>query len=226
MPGTTGKDERNNVIALLDIQYLPCIPYFTAWIKYDNILLESHENFVKQTYRNRCRILTANGIEDLVIPLKRPHRHTPITEIRIDNRQPWPARHWKAIQSAYGKAPWFGHFKDELRENLQSEKQYLAEFNLTIIELCLKFLGIRKKPGMTEKYYKNPPGNYVDLRSEIHPKKKMENLTFYNPVKYIQNFGRDFIGSLSVIDLIFSEGPESFNVLKKTLNSENNHKLN
>ncbi len=213
----------SNVI--LEIQYLPPIPYFSAILKSEKVIFETHENFIRQTYRNRCRILTSHGIEELVIPLNKPQQHIPVTEIKIDNRQQWAYRHWKAIQTAYGKAPWFGHFKNELKENLLTEKQYLVEFNLNIIRMCFSFLGCKVISETTEKYIKNYPENYLDLRSRIHPKKDPNALTFYSPIGYIQNFGCEFIHPLSVIDLIFSEGPESLHVIKETAGIKN-HKLN
>ncbi len=210
---------------VLELQYLPPLPYFSAILKSDKVIFETHENFIRQTYRNRCTILTSQGAVDLVIPLKKPQQHVPVTEIKIDNRQKWALRHWKAIQSAYGKAPWFGHYQNELKENLLTEKQYLVEFNLTIIGMCFSFLGYKIMTENTSRYIKNYPENYLDLRSRIHPKKDMNSLSFYSPVKYIQNFGREFVHPLSVIDLIFSEGPESLNVIKETAGLKN-HKLN
>ena len=189
------------------------------------ILFETHENFIKQSYRNRCRILTANGVEDLVIPLRKPYQHVPITDIRIDNRQNWAGRHWKAIRSAYGKSPWFFQYKDAILEILESDKQFLAEFNLKTIDLCLKFLGMDINTGYTDKFDKQLPENFTDFRSRIHPKKKTDEWSYYRPVKYLQNFGPEFVPSLSVIDLIFSEGPHAVNLLLNTLLTEN-HKLN
>jgi hypothetical protein len=211
----------NFQVSVIDIQYFPSIPFFTLLAGSRKVLFETHENFVKQTYRNRCRILTANGVEDLVIPLRKPYYHIPITEVRIDNRQDWAGKHQKAIQSAYGKAPWFFQYKDAVREILYSGKHYLAEFNLYGIELCLKLLGMDVKTGTTDKFEKILPDNITDFRSLIHPKKKTEDLAYYRPVKYSQNFGPEFVPSLSVMDLIFSEGPRSADLLIDTLVTEN-----
>ena len=207
----------NNKSAVIELQYLPPIPYFVSLIRFDKVFFEIHENFIKQSYRNRCRILTANGIEDLVIPLKKPHHHVPITEIHIDYRQNWPLRHWKALQTAYGKSPWFDHYSGDIKEILFSGKQLLTEFNLNSIVISSGLLGLDMKPDFTERFDKGKDGSFEDLRSCIHPKKNTENLGFYMPVKYIQNFGHGFSPSLSVIDLIFSEGPASLSIIKQSV---------
>ncbi len=205
------------ISVLLDIQYLPPVPYFATILYSDRLCFEVNENFIRQTYRNRCRILTSNGIEDLVIPLKKPQQHIPVSQIRIDNRQKWAIKHWRAIQSAYGKSPWFVHYKTEMEEILLTETELLADFNMGIIRLCLRILGLEKEIEFTEKYNKAAPGNYIDLRSCIHPKKDSLLPEFYTPVPYIQNFGMEFVKSLSVIDLIFNEGPDSLTLLQQTL---------
>ena len=208
-------------VSVVELQYFPSIPYFALMAGSRKVLFETQENFIKQTFRNRCRILTANGVEDLVIPLRKPYQHIPITEIQIDNRQNWAGRHWKAIQSAYGKAPWFFQYKDTIMEMLESDKQLLAEFNLKIIDTCLKLLGMDVNTGFTDRYDKQLPDNFTDFRSLIHPKKKTTDLSWYKPIKYVQNFGPEFVPSLSVIDLIFSEGPQAYNLLMNTLSTEN-----
>jgi hypothetical protein len=198
---------------ILDLQYLPSVPYFLILNMSDRILFDIHEHFIKQTYRNRCRILTANGVEDLVIPVKKPHQHKPVAEIKIDHSQKWAIRHWRAIQSAYGKSPWFFHYADEFRKIILGRYESLYELNYTLINLCLKIMGSKAQPGFIDRYEKEWEENYTDFRSVIHPKRDAGSLPFFQPVPYVQNFGLKFADSLSIIDLIFSEGPRTLEVI-------------
>jgi len=220
MPKNQTGSETHQITPILDVQYFPSIPYFTVIVSSEKVLFETHENFIKQSYRNRCRILTANGKEDLVIPLKKPQQHVPIQEIQIDNTQGWANKHWKTIQAAYGKSPWFYYFKNEIKDTLLSEKQYLLDFNLSILNICYSLLGIPINYEFTSQFLKILPPGHLDLRSSIHPKKTLENLTFYSPARYVQNFSNDFVESLSIIDLIFSEGPESLSIIKQTIRTK------
>ena len=92
---------------LLDFHYLPCIAYFSCINRYHHLILEVHENYEKQSYRNRCYILSANKVLPLSVPVHRGKGKKPTKDIRIDYSQKWVNNHWRAIKSAYGKAPFF-----------------------------------------------------------------------------------------------------------------------
>src|SRR5690606_30373631 len=102
----------NHMPALLSLHYLPCIEYFACFIKYDKIYLEACESYTKQSYRNRCRIKTSQRIDTLSVPVCKADRHTNIQDVRIDYSQGWVKDHWKGIQTAYGKSPFFEHYAD------------------------------------------------------------------------------------------------------------------
>lgn len=205
--------DKNLPVILLDIQYLPPVPYVAVFLNNEQVWLEQHENFVKQSFRNRCRILTANGAEDLVIPLKKPRHRVPVREIRIDNNQQWAVHHWKSIQSAYGKSPWFLHYAGELKEALLTQHHLLIDLDLSLFRICLKWLGMEKDILLTDDYKGILSSPSLDLRSAFHPKKQVPGLPGYSPSLYIQNFGKEFVPSMSIIDLIFSEGPNSMGVI-------------
>jgi hypothetical protein len=198
---------------VLDLHYLPSIPYFVAIAGNRKVVIDLHEHFVKQTYRNRCRILTAGGTRDLVIPVKRPHQHVPFNEIRIDNRQKWAKNHWSAIQSAYGKSPWFTHYSEGFKSIILGRQEFICDLNIQLLDHCLNVLGVNTRIEFTTEYRDNWGEGYLDLRSVILPKKSSDNLSFYRPEPYIQNFGVNFVQSLSIIDLIFSEGPVAGNLI-------------
>jgi hypothetical protein len=203
-------------VVVLDLQYMPPLPYFMILLHARQVILDIHEHYVKQSYRNRCSILTSNGTVDLVVPLSKPHQHVPVEMIRIDRNQNWAKVHWKAIQSAYGKSPWFLHYASDIKDLIMEKNIFLKDLNLKILKYFLDVLGIKYDPAFTEKYEKTLHANCMDLRSAIHPKKTYAGLTFYQPVPYWQNFGVNFVSSLSIIDLVFNEGPGSREIIFKS----------
>ncbi|MBR9997835.1 MAG: WbqC family protein [Cyclobacteriaceae bacterium] len=180
-----------------------------AWKFYDRIFIESKESFIKQTFRNRTRILTANKIENLIVPVEKGNRNIPIQEIRIDRKQEWVKKHLKSIQSAYGNAPFYEHYSGDLSNILNKNHRFLFDLNLELFEFILHALSLKKDLHFTRQFIRNYGGEFTDLRSYIHPKKTISAEVFYEPVAYIQVFGKTFVDNLSVIDLIFNEGPDA-----------------
>ncbi|MCB0496274.1 MAG: WbqC family protein [Cyclobacteriaceae bacterium] len=199
---------------LIDLQYLPNTLYFSLLAKADKVILEKHENFVKQTYRNRSHILTSQGIDVLSIPLLGSQKKVPVSEIKIDYKQKWVNRHWKAIQSAYGKAPFFIHYADMFEQELYSNYSTLFELNQKLLTLCLKLLQIEISVEFSEAFEKKPSQPIIDLRSAVHPKKPFTNIPQIVFTPYNQIFGKRFVEGLSVLDLLFSEGPNSEAIIK------------
>ena len=102
----------NKATALIDIQYLPSLAFFAAIEPFKEIQLESHENFVKQSYRNRAYLLSSQKIEALTVPLIGANKKIYSKDIKIDNSQLWANKHWRSIKTCYGKAPYFEFFAD------------------------------------------------------------------------------------------------------------------
>jgi hypothetical protein len=203
--------------AIIELHYLPSIPYIASWVYFDVVIIESKESYTKQSFRNRCQIRTANKIDDLIVPIQKGNSNIPIQEIRIDQNQSWIKNHWRAIQSAYGNAPFFEHYKDDIEKILLSNPRFLFDLNLQFLELFLKMIGLNKKIIFSQKYEKKYPSTVQDLRSTIHPKQENNVLDFYSPQEYTQVFGNQFVKDLSVIDLIFCEGPNAINILKRSI---------
>jgi hypothetical protein len=191
---------------LIDLHYLPNIAYFQTIARADEVILERHEHFVKQTYRNRCLINAANGPTTLIIPLSEKHGNTPVTSLRIDYSQKWLNNHWRAIQSAYGNAPFFEYYADDLHRVLFKRSILLYDLNYELLTMCLAWLKLTVPFKETKGYEKQPLSPVTDLRSVIHPKKELLE-TFYTPVAYVQVFGKKFVPNLSIIDLVFCQGP-------------------
>jgi hypothetical protein len=194
---------------LIETQYLPPIPYFTILLQQDSVVLERHEHFTKQSYRNRCTILTAQGQQNLIVPLTYKHGKVFITDVRIDYSQKWLNNHWRAIESAYRKAPFFEHYGDDLQEALFKKQAFLYDLNIEILTICLRWLRSKIKIQESMSYEKTPGEGIIDLRNSIHPK-KAELLGAHGDVMaYPQVFGNKFVEHLSILDLIMCEGPSA-----------------
>lgn len=189
---------------LLTTAYLPALPYLREVLRADEIVLEAQEHFVKQTYRNRCEILTANGKLSLSIPLLKQADKEIISQKRISYAENWQQQHWRTITSAYKSAPYFEFFEDELRPFYEQRFEFLMEYNTALLEAVLHILRVKKTIRFTEQYEVNPIG-IKDLRdlSQTTEEEKM--------VPHYQVFaiGSDFVPGLSCLDALFNIGLET-----------------
>jgi len=201
------------VTALIELHYLPCIHYFSAISKAGVLVLERHENFVKQTYRNRCQIVTAQGRQNLIVPVTMKHGKVLITDVRIDYTQKWLNNHWRTIQSAYGKAPFFEYYRDELHDTLMKKTMFLYDLNFELLSMCLKWLK-RKVIVQESMAYEKQVNGLNDLRSVVNAKNIADSQIFFQPVRYNQVFGNAFADNVSIVDLIFCEGPEAARIVQ------------
>lgn len=195
---------------VLEAQYFPCIAYLARLQHYGQVLLEAHEHYPKQTWRNRCRILAANGALSLSVPVCHEGRKVPMHQVRINYREHWQNDHWRSIASAYGKAPYFAFYADVFREEIYSGREYLLELNEAILSLCLKFLKLNVQIGRTGQYLAQYPQAIADGRNFY--KADNEEVSYMQP--YTQLFGNQFANNLSVLDLLFCTGPEASLYLK------------
>jgi len=203
----------------LSTAYLPNIQYFSKILNCENIFIEIHENFQKQSYRNRATILGANGPLDLVVPVIKPEgNHTGIRSVLIDYSIPWQRVHWKAIVSAYKNSPYFEIFEQELFPIYQCSQKYLLDWNLLILDYMFSITGVQKKYSTTEKYNIQMEEDTLDFRNTIHPKKRMQkNDLNFETIPYHQVFSNkfDFFPNLSFIDLLFNEGPQAISICRQ-----------
>lgn len=198
---------------LLETQYLPCLAWFGLIAQAEEIYLERHEFFEKQTYRNRCYINTRNGPAALIVPLTGKHGKTPILDVRIDYSQKWLNNHWRTVCSAYGKAPFFEYYAADLEEVLFRKFGFLYELNFHLLTMCLKWLGYSKVIKETLSYEKVPGLPVINFRSFINPKNKLNTQSVYKAVPYYQVFGNHFAENLSIVDLVFCCGPQAASVI-------------
>ncbi len=197
--------------ALLSIAYLPPVQYISKFLACGKVYIEIHENFQKQSYRNRCVIYGANGPLTLVIPVNRKRGNKNIIkDTRIDYDKDWQNIHWKSLVSAYQNSSFFEFYKDEFYRLLISREEFLADFNLKLLDHIISLLNLNESYTLTEDYVNSVELN--DYRQSINPKKRLQRADrSFEPFRYQQVFSEKFgfIPNLSIVDLIFNEGPDS-----------------
>jgi len=185
--------------------YLPTIEYFAFIAKSEVFFMEDAETYQKQSYRNRAYIMTAGGVQTLILPTRHETQRSCIRDVRIDYKCPWQLKHWRAIESAYSGTPYFLYFKDFLYPFFENRYEFLFDFNLELTAVLLQLFKIKKAPAFTGNF-KKEYHERLDLRNLIHPKKER----FFQDSPYHQVFDDryPFTGNLSVIDLLFNAGPD------------------
>ena len=191
------------------------------------VYIEACENFQKQSYRNRCRFYAADGVQTLSFPIRHEdgtHKHL-ISEVKVDYAKPWLHQHKRAIESAYMTSAYFEYYRDELFSILDSRPETLFELNMRLIAFFVEKIGLKVDIRTTVDYSgdsvvmtETGPVKCDDLREVIHPKRQnviLENLGLEKP--YFQVFAPKygFKSDLSIMDLLFNEGPDSILFLKQ-----------
>jgi len=200
---------------ILSTAYLAPIQYFTKLLRYKDVIIEAHENFIKQTYRNRCVIYGANGNLSLTVPVKKFKGKVIIKDLLIDYSTNWKKLHLKSIESAYKSSPYFEYYFDEIRPFYENNYKFLLDFNTKIQDVIIEQLEMETQTICSEKYlFSDELIKTVDFREKILPKKIIEDKDFqihkYNQV-FAEKHG--FKPNLSIIDLLFNEGPNAINLL-------------
>lgn len=199
---------------LIELHFLPSIEYFCAIHSFDKLVLERYEHFQKQSYRNRCHVLTANGKQRITVPLVSTHKKILITDVEIDYGSRWHIIFWRTLQSAYTKAPYFEHYGDDLHRELFSKPKFLFDLNQRLLSLCLQWLRWNKPVSESVAYLDAVPADFFDARNSISAKKDFQERSWYHPQPYQQVFGNNFVPNLSLLDVIMSEGPAASDLVK------------
>ncbi len=198
---------------IIDLHYLPSLEYFACILQHDTIQIEAYEYYEKQSYRNRCKILASNKIDVLSVPVQNGNSKIIVKDIKVEYHQDWVRRHWGAIYSAYGKAPFFEYYADYFANIFEKKPDFLFDLNMELLTICLKLLKVEKKIIFTEEYEKVAQNDY---RGQIHPKRSYSQNNFYEPIMYRQNFGSDFEPNLSILDLLFCQGNQARKILEQS----------
>jgi len=210
------QQEDSSSTLLIDLHYLPSLEYFACLLPYHTIRLEAQETYQKQSYRNRCYILTSQKVDRLTIPVRKSSSNLPYRTIAIDPSQSWKEQHWRALCTAYSKAPYFEYFSEYFRAIFSRRHTYLFNLNLALLQTCLQLLQLDKKIELSEHYEKKPTKHVTDVRYSLHPRNRLENSKYYHPVQYQQVFGKTFHANLSIVDLLFCKGHDAGTILKRS----------
>lgn len=211
---------------LLSTAYAPPVSYFVKLYEYatsGRIALEGCEHYIKQSYRNRCRILGPNGVQSLTIPVELSQgTKTPIREVRISDHGSWRHLHAQALRTAYGASPFFEYYADELLPFYERRCTYLWDFNAELLQTLLFLLQLDVAWCATEDFIPPhsadaPPG-LCDLRYSLSPK-SVEAIpgVQLRPYYQLHLARRGFVEDLSIFDLLFEMGPESLLVLRDSV---------
>lgn len=201
--------------ALLSSAYFGPVQWFQKLHRYDRCLIERYDNYVKQTYRNRCVIAATGGPQTLTVPIERyDGSKCLMRDIRISDHGAWRHVHWNAIVSSYGESPFFDYYADDILPFFERRWKYLYDFNLDITHTVCSLLDIRPVIEPTSDYIRTEDVATDDFRDAIRPKHPLPDATF-EPRPYYQVYSRKhgFLPNLSILDLLFNEGPEGIFLL-------------
>ena len=228
------------MIILTELHYHPPAALFAELLRADGLLLEAQEHYRKQTYRNRCLIRTAQGVQPLTIPVIDGNRAEKVTAaaIEIDYRQNWIHRHWRTLQTAYGNSPYFEYYADYFHDIYVSKPALLFDLNLQFLSLLLRCFRLPLPLHRTTAYHAHypalslapdwitpslpllPTSAIIDRRDWLTPKTATKTPEPDTPAvqssvrPYPQVFGPGFEPGLSVLDLLFSQGPAAGSFLQ------------
>lgn len=198
--------------ALLSTTYFGPIQWYQKLYRYAGVLIEQHESWQKQTFRNRCVIATTQGVQALTVPVSKDKdsSHPTVSHFTISDHGNWRHLHWQALQSAYGESPFFEYYEDDLRPFFTEHRwQLLLDFNDAICRKMCELLDIHPHIERTTRF--EPLGSADhDFRYAIHPKHPLPDPDF-TPLPYYQVYARKhgFQPNMSILDLLMNMGPES-----------------
>ncbi len=204
--------------ALLQTTYFGPVQWYQKLARYDHCLIEQYDSYQKQTYRNRCVIATANGLQALTVPVEHANKQPTansqlIKDLRISDHNQWRRVHWNALQSAYSESPFFEYYADDIRPFFEQRYDYLIDFNEAIRQKMCELIDIYPKVDYTTEYlptFNTQHSTQHDFREVIHAKHPLPDADF-QPRPYWQVFQHryGFQSNLSILDLLFCMGPES-----------------
>ena len=211
----------NNVLfndVLLSIAYMPPIEYFFVMANSNIARIEINETYQKQTYRTRCSILSGNGPLVLNIPVLRDSvlgHKIEISKIKIDYSTDWVIQHKRALEAAYKSSPFFEYYMDDIYLIFDQKHESLFDLNMSFIKYFVEVLGIDVNIQLSQNF--NEDSSY-NLKEIIQPKYKGDSLLkeFKMEKPYWQVFStkQGFVPNLSILDLLFNEGPNAISFLK------------
>ncbi|RFZ84603.1 hypothetical protein DYU05_03030 [Mucilaginibacter terrenus] len=198
--------------AVLPLFYLPPVEYFTQLNKFKpDVVIEKEEHFPKQTYRNRANIYSPDGALSLVVPvIKGSKTHTKIKDVRISYDFRWQRLHWMSLESCYRRSAYFEYYEDQFAPFYQKHYDFLFDYNQELLELLLKLMKIKLPMQFTETYeaeYNGPNDMRYSMSAKTPP------VVEQKPYFQVFDERHGFLKNLSIVDLLFNQGPQAVNYL-------------
>jgi len=201
---------------LLPCCYLAPVSHYRTYNRADEVCLEVCDHFVKQTLRNRCYIDSPNGPLALTIPIQKTEGKTQMKDIRISDHGNWRHQHWTALESSYRQSPFFEYYADDYAPFYEKKWEFLADFNEELMALTASLLDIQKPVKRTQTYSPSPlpapplgeclnATAIFSAASIALPQRGSGKGAVYYQV-FASRHG--FLPDLSIVDLLFNEGPE------------------
>lgn len=187
--------------------YFSPISQYAAISKAKEIVFEMQDNYQKQSYRNRCYIYNGSGKQLLSVPVKHTTKEgrKKTKDTLVENDFPWQDQHFKSIQTAYRVSPYFEFFEDDIAPLFEKKYKFLHDVNLDTFSFISDALQLETNFSFTEVYHVNPGIEDFRMFAEKNhqPKKVVE--------PYVQMFDdkHGFLPNLSILDLLFMEGPNA-----------------
>ena len=195
--------------ALLQTTYFGPIQWYQKLYRYDHCLIEQYDSYQKQTYRNRCVIATANGLQALTMPVEGTGEKCLVKDLRISDHNNWRRIHWNALMSAYSESPFFDYYADDIHPFFEKKYDFLIDFNEAIRQKVCELMDIHPNVSYTSDF-RHQTSDIVDFREVINAKHPQADADFQSQ-RYWQGFEgkHGFQTNLSILDLLFNTGPES-----------------
>ena len=201
---------------IIELHYFPSIIWYKRLIENSHIKIDPYEHFQKMSFRNRCMIDGANGPMILSIPITGGRNsRQPLNEIEIDFKTRWQDIHWRSIYSAYNRSPWFEFYKPELQGFYESRIEKLWDWNSSLFQWSLKKLNWN--PQVQLEKISKVESTDLDYRNKILPKNFKEFGVELPKYSQVFEARHGFTPNLSIIDLLFAEGPQASAILKSSV---------